>query len=676
MELKGLNNKQREAVLSTEGPVLIFAGAGCGKTKTLTYRIAYIIEKLRIKPNNILAVSFTNKAANEMKERVKQILYKKRINGINISTFHSLCVKILRENIEKIGFKKNFLIYSTSDQISLIKQIITDNYIDDIDYKPFDLLSYISSLKSKMILPDEFNGDDIIKNIYTLYQQSLHSYNSIDFDDIILFAVQLLKKFSETLNYYQNKYKYIMVDEYQDTNLIQFELLKLLAPPQYNICVVGDDDQSIYGWRGADFTKILNFESDFKNTKTIKLEQNYRSKNNILKIANAVISNNKKRKVKSLWSELGDGKKITYFRGRDEIDEAEYVGGKIKELSLLYNFSYKDIAILYRTNHQSKMFEINLTSLDIPYKIVGSNTFYDKKEIKDILAYLKIIYNPYDEINLLRILNYPKRGIGQTTLIKLNQYSIEKNLNLNTILSDINSIPVISNNSKESIMYFNQLITDVTEYFNNNNIVDSIKFLIERAGFENEIFKDEKDNFKAVRKMDTIRELLQFIQHLEETEENFTLKDLLEKLTLSDDKDDKKKKEDNQNNITLMTLHSAKGLEYKIVFLVGLEDDIIPHKKTMIENFSEDEERRLFYVGLTRAQNHLFLTNANTRKKYGKTIKKNESRFLNEIPLEYVNVIKGFQDEEDLPDEDESEAIDFLFNKLKNKLKNNGSGQK
>lgn len=670
MDIASLNKKQQEAVLATEGPVLIFAGAGCGKTKTLTHRIAYMIQKLKVDPTNILAVSFTNKAANEMKERVQQLLYNKRLNGISISTFHSLCVKILRKNIHKLGFKNNFLIYSTSDQLSLLKQKINDNYTDDIGYKPYDILSFISSLKSKMILPEDCNLEHIVKDIYHYYQIALKSFNSIDFDDIILFTVQLLKKDTEILKFYQNKFKYIMVDEYQDTNFIQFELLKMLAPPQNNICVVGDDDQSIYGWRGADITKILNFEKDFNSPKIIKLEQNYRSKNNILKIANAVISNNKNRKDKALWSALGEGKKITYFKARDEIDEAEYISGKIKELTQLYNYKYNDIAILYRTNHQSKMFEISLASLNIPFKVIGGSTFYDRKEVKDIIAYLKVLYNKYDEISLLRILNYPKRGIGHTTVIKLNEYSIKNKISFNKLINNIDNINIISNYSKESIKLFLILMNELDEYFKCHSLFDSINFLIDRIGLENEIFKDEKDNFKAVKKMDNIREMLQFIKHLEESYSDFTLKDLLEKISLSEDKDENnkdKKKEDNNSNVTLMTLHSAKGLEYKIVFLAGLEDDIIPHQKSMLENFTEDEERRLFYVGLTRAQNHLFLTNSDSRKKYGKKYKKIESRFLKEIPVEYLTIIKGIHDEPENNDDDDI-AVDNLLSKLKSKL--------
>lgn len=670
MNLSELNNEQKKAVLHTEGPLLIFAGAGCGKTKTLTYRIAYLIEEANVKPENILAVSFTNKAAREMKLRVEKIIKNKNISKLTISTFHSFCVRILRKEINLIGFKKNFLIYSTADQISLIKQIITDNFLEDELKNPMDVLNIVSCLKSNLIFPEDYNENHIIKIIYENYQLNLKSYNALDFDDLILLTIKLFDEHPETLKKYQEKFKYILIDEYQDTNIIQFELLKYIAPPEYNICAVGDDDQSIYRWRGADVSKILNFEKDFKKTKIIKLEQNYRSKNNILKLANSVIKNNINRKDKNLWSELGEGAEIIYYRAKDGFDEAEFVVNKIKELIKLNKYKYKDISILYRANHQSKDFELALNTENIPYIVVGSNTYYDKKEIKDITAYLKIIYNMYDEINLLRIINYPRRGIGTGTIIKINEFSIKNKISIIKVLEKIDTLDIVSVESQKRILYFLDLITDLKNYFKSNSLFDSLNYLIQKISIEDEIYKDNTDAFKAAKKMDNVREFIQYAQHLEnspnwtEPNKKLTLQDFLETISLTDEIDDKPD-EFTENKLTLMTLHSAKGLEFKVIFLVGLEDDILPHKKTMLENFSIDEERRLFYVGITRARDLLFLTNSIMRNKYGKEIPKLESRFLKEIPEDYL---KHIDSQTDLDETTDDGSVENLLTNLKNKL--------
>ena len=634
--LKGLNDRQKEAVLHGEGPLLILAGAGSGKTRVLTHRIAYLIEKRGIYPGNILAITFTNKAANEMKERIENLLAGD-VEDIWMGTFHSVCVRILRRDIDKIGYERSFSIYDRDDQITLIKECIKEMDLDREKFRESSVLATISHLKDKMISPDIYINENYsnyylrnVGELYALYQKKLKQNNALDFDDLIIKAVELLNAASEVADYYQRKFQYVFVDEFQDTNSSQYELIKILTRKYKNICVVGDPDQSIYGWRGADITNILNFEKDFENTTTILLEQNYRSTKNILNVANNIIENNKARMEKALWTENEEGNKVVVERLLDEKEEAEFVARKIEEL-LEEGYSLNDMAILYRTNAQSRPFEQSLHQRGIRYKLVGGVKFYDRKEIKDIIAYLRVIQNPADDISLKRIINVPKRGIGKSTIEKLEQAASEKNENMYNILAEVDSVKGISTRAKNSINNFVDLINSFRALSETMSVDDFIEHVVYKIGYIEELEKE--GTIEAQSRLENIKEFISVALDFVASKPEGTLEDFLANISLLSDVD---KTEDVENSVTMLTAHSAKGLEFPVVFLVGMEEGLFPIARALEDDLELEEERRLCYVAVTRAEEKLFITFTRIRTIYGRTGYSEASRFLREIPEELI----------------------------------------
>lgn len=634
--LKGLNDRQKEAVLHGEGPLLILAGAGSGKTRVLTHRIAYLIEKRGIYPGNILAITFTNKAANEMKERIENLLAGD-VEDIWMGTFHSVCVRILRRDIDKIGYERSFSIYDRDDQITLIKECIKEMDLDREKFRESSVLATISHLKDKMISPDTYINENYsnyylrnVGELYALYQKKLKQNNALDFDDLIIKAVELLNAASEVADYYQRKFQYVFVDEFQDTNSSQYELIKILTRKYKNICVVGDPDQSIYGWRGADITNILNFEKDFENTTTILLEQNYRSTKNILNVANNIIENNKARMEKALWTENEEGNKVVVERLLDEKEEAEFVARKIEEL-LEEGYSLNDMAILYRTNAQSRPFEQSLHQRGIRYKLVGGVKFYDRKEIKDIIAYLRVIQNPADDISLKRIINVPKRGIGKSTIEKLEQAASEKNENMYNILAEVDSVKGISTRAKNSINNFVDLINSFRALSETMSVDDFIEHVVYKIGYIEELEKE--GTIEAQSRLENIKEFISVALDFVVSKPEGTLEDFLANISLLSDVD---KTEDVENSVTMLTAHSAKGLEFPVVFLVGMEEGLFPIARALEDDLELEEERRLCYVAVTRAEEKLFITFTRIRTIYGRTGYSEASRFLREIPEELI----------------------------------------
>lgn len=634
--LKGLNDRQKEAVLHGEGPLLILAGAGSGKTRVLTHKIAYLIEKRGIYPGNILAITFTNKAANEMKERIENLLAGD-VEDIWMGTFHSVCVRILRRDIDKIGYERSFSIYDRDDQITLIKECIKEMDLDREKFRESSVLATISHLKDKMISPDTYINENYsnyylrnVGELYALYQKKLKQNNALDFDDLIIKAVELLNAASEVADYYQRKFQYVFVDEFQDTNSSQYELIKILTRKYKNICVVGDPDQSIYGWRGADITNILNFEKDFENTTTILLEQNYRSTKNILNVANNIIENNKARMEKALWTENEEGNKVVVERLLDEKEEAEFVARKIEEL-LEEGYSLNDMAILYRTNAQSRPFEQSLHQRGIRYKLVGGVKFYDRKEIKDIIAYLRVIQNPADDISLKRIINVPKRGIGKSTIEKLEQAASEKNENMYNILAEVDSVKGISTRAKNSINNFVDLINSFRALSETMSVDDFIEHVVYKIGYIEELEKE--GTIEAQSRLENIKEFISVALDFVVSKPEGTLEDFLANISLLSDVD---KTEDVENSVTMLTAHSAKGLEFPVVFLVGMEEGLFPIARALEDDLELEEERRLCYVAVTRAEEKLFITFTRIRTIYGRTGYSEASRFLREIPEELI----------------------------------------
>ncbi|WP_246565481.1 DNA helicase PcrA [Tissierella carlieri] len=629
--LNGLNDRQREAVLHTDGPLLILAGAGSGKTKVVTHKIAYLIEEKGIFPGNILAITFTNKAANELKERVGRLL-SANVDTMWMGTFHSICVRILRRDIDKIGYNRSFTIYDRDDQITLIKECIKEKNLDKDTYKESSVLAQISKLKDAMTDPDKFINqnykDFYLRNIgelYSLYQEKLKQYNALDFDDLIIKTVQLLKSNSDVLDYYQRKFKYVFVDEYQDTNKVQYELTILLSGKHNNICVVGDSDQSIYGWRGADITNILNFEKDFQNSTTIMLEQNYRSTQNILNLANKVIKNNSERKDKNLWTENHGGEPIYYEELPDSEDEALFVASKIEEL-ISQGYSLSDFAILYRTNAQSRSFEDSFIRKNIPYKIVGGLKFYDRKEIKDIVAYLKVLQNPVDNISLKRIINVPKRGIGNATIDKVEEFASETNDSIYGALLSLDSISDLNGRAKNSLKPFVDMMNKLMAMKEVMGVKDFIEEVINTTGYIREL--ERENTIEAQTRIENIKEFISVAIDFEMRTGESNLEEFLANVALLSDVD---KTSDTTNVVTMMTVHSAKGLEFPAVFLVGMEDGLFPITRA-VDNESElEEERRLCYVAVTRAEKLLFITNARVRTIYGNVNYTLPSRFIEEM---------------------------------------------
>ncbi|WP_414017984.1 DNA helicase PcrA [Limosilactobacillus fermentum] len=641
--LEGMNDKQSEAVLTTEGPLLVMAGAGSGKTRVLTHRIAYLIEERHVLPWHILAITFTNKAAREMKERVAKLLGEAG-NDVWVSTFHALCVRILRRDIEQLGYNRAFTIADTSEQRTLIKRICEEQNIDIKKFEPRQLLSAISNAKNAMEDPATFAKnhqrpfDRMVARVYEAYQKELERNQTLDFDDLIMKTIELFKKAPETLTYYQDKFHYIHVDEYQDTNDAQYELVHMLAEKYENICVVGDADQSIYGWRGANMNNILNFEHDYPNAHSVMLEQNYRSTQTILKAANEVIANNLERKDKNLWTENGAGEKISYYRAQNEHDEAQFIVKKIQEERAKHNYQYQDFAILYRTNAQSRVIEETFLKSTVPYTMVGGHRFYDRMEIRDLLAYLTLIVNPLDSMSFERVVNTPKRGIGMTSVERLREFAQESNLPLLAAAQNVQNANAISARTRNKIEEFGQLIAALQDEAKVLSITDLTDQVLERTGYLAELQKDKTlqgqtrrenlEEFKSVTaEYDRQHEDDEGMDHLQK------LTDFLAGLALVSDQDDV---DEAEPAVTLMTLHAAKGLEFPVIFLIGMEEGVFPLSRAMTDNKELEEERRLAYVGITRAKKKLYITNAFSRMLYGHIQRNRPSEFVEEITPELM----------------------------------------
>ena len=638
--LKGLNDKQYEAVTKTQGPCLVIAGAGSGKTKVLTHKIAYLIEHEGAKPWDILAITFTNKAANEMKERITNLIGE-AAKDIWMGTFHSICVKILRRFIDRIGFDSSFIIFDTSDQKTLIKGCLRDLGIDDKMFTDRSVLSEISNAKNETLEPDQYqlraNGDfrkEKIATVYELYQKRLKENNAIDFDDIINYTIKILLENPDIMEYYSNKFKYVLVDEYQDTNKSQFTLVTMLASKHGNITVVGDNDQGIYSFRGADISNILNFEKDFPGTKIIKLEQNYRCTGNILKAANAVIKNNEVKYKKELWTQNEEGNLPKVYQAKNEYDEGAYVVEQIEHLKREEYYKYSDFAILYRMNTQSRAIEDILRRENITYKIIGGLKFYERKEIKDIIAYLRLIQNGNDNLSLKRIINEPKRGIGKTSLDKVEQLSIQTGISMYEIIKNAEQYGLnrVYLNSREFVNCIEELKAKKEEL----PISELIKQTLKKSGYTKAL--ENEKTIEAENRIENLDEFLTVAIEFEEQEAENTLSAFLEGITLSSDIDNL---EEDEDYVTLMTLHSAKGLEFPVVFLVGMEEGIFPGYKSISEPTELEEERRLCYVGITRAKEHLFLTCSKQRTIFGSTSYNPVSRFLGEIP---EDLLEGYEE--------------------------------
>lgn len=649
--LDGLNNEQRQAVKHTDGALLIMAGAGSGKTRVLTNRIAYLIGEKEAAPWSILAITFTNKAAKEMKERVRKIIGPVA-EDVWISTFHSMCVRILRRDIDRIGVKRNFTILDSGDQLSVIKLILKQKNIDSKKFEPKSLLGSISSAKNELKTVKDYAKiakgpyESTVADVYEAYQKELRKNHALDFDDLIMTTIQLFKQVPEVLEFYQRKFQYIHVDEYQDTNRAQYMLVRMLAERFKNICVVGDSDQSIYGWRGADITNILSFENDYPNSTTIMLEQNYRSTQTILRAANEVINNNYNRKPKNLWTENQAGDNIACFIGDTEHDEAYFVVGKIKELMKEYDYKLSDVAILYRTNAQSRVIEELLVKSNINYNIVGGTKFYDRKEIKDVLAYLRVVGNPDDDISLRRIINVPKRGIGATTVDKIAEFAASQGISIFQALHEVEQMGLAKGTTNKLIEFIDHMRSwvQLEEYL---SVTELVEELLEKTGYR-EMLKNEK-TIEAQSRLENIDEFLSVTTEFEKKNDDKSLVAFLTDLALIADIDKVDEDENNQQDserVLLMTLHSAKGLEFPVVFLIGMEEGVFPHSRSLFEEEEMEEERRLAYVGITRAEQRLYLSCAKMRTLFGRTNTNPQSRFIKEIPSE---VLDSLNEEKEAP---------------------------
>ena len=641
MNLEQLNDRQKEAVLYNEGPLLIIAGAGAGKTKTLTTKIAFLIEEKNVDPRNILAITFTNKAAKEMKDRLF-LQIGSLSKELQVSTFHSFGLKLLRENFEILGYDRNFVIMDSDDSLTVVKKILKDMNYDPKIYNPKAIRNKISSCKNEMMSPEVYDRyavsdyEKVIKEVYEKYQIKLQRNNSVDFDDLLLLPIELFKKNPEILDRYQDLYQYILIDEYQDTNEAQYILTKLLSAKNRKITCVGDDSQSIYSFRGANYKNILNFEKDYKDAKTILLEQNYRSTSNILDAANQVIKNNKMRKDKNLWTSRGEGEKIRYYRSFNERDEAQYVIRKIKEM-VNRGIEYKDMAILYRTNAQSRVLEEEMLKENFPYKVIGSINFYNRKEIKDLLAYLRLIHNSKDNISLLRVINTPKRGIGLKTIENLTYKADEQ----------YTSIYEAIDSGKE--FEFKNLIERLKEVSQNLTLTELIDKVLDASGMRQEL--ESEGSLEAEVRLENLEEFKSITKTFEEREGLVSLEDFLLETTLVSDVEEYK---DDPNRISLMTVHSVKGLEFDRVFVVGMEEGIFPHMNSLMESSEIEEERRLCYVAITRAKEELHLINARRRTLFGKEQANPVSRFISEIGKELIETNVR---EEELPQKEQERII-------------------
>ncbi len=638
MELtKILNPQQRQAVLHTEGPLLVLAGAGSGKTRVLTYRVAHLVENLGIRPESILAITFTNKAANEMKERIYNLVGDKAYD-IWVSTFHSTCVRILRREIDKIGFTRNFVIYDADDQLTLIRDCIKELNLSEKYFNAKDIRFIIGQLKDQLKSPGEYKNEsrgqyreERIADLYELYQNRLVKNNALDFDDLINRTLELFNLRPDVLDYYSTRFQYIHVDEYQDTNHAQYMLVKLLSEKHQNICVVGDDDQSIYGWRGADVRNILDFERDFPNARIIKLEENYRSTQMILDAANSIIRNNSNRKEKRLWTQKNQGDRIAVYKVEDEHREADMICQHIHEHIVKDNKSPGDFAVLYRTNAQSRVIEDALMRYGIPYRMYGGLRFYDRKEIKDIIAYLRVVANPADDISLKRIINVPRRGIGSVTLGNLEEISIREDESIFSVILDLDDYAEVTPRISKKVKEFGKLISNLIAMKEIMPLTEFIEVLLEHTGYEKAI-KEERTQ-ESVSRTENIKEFISAARDFERDNEGAGLVDFLENLALVTDLDNLG---EGQPAVSLMTMHSAKGLEFPIVFIAGMEEYLFPHSRSMDSEQEMEEERRLCYVGITRAKERLYLSFAAQRNIFGSYSRNAPSRFLDEISQDLI----------------------------------------
>ncbi|MCT2536812.1 DNA helicase PcrA [Aquibacillus koreensis] len=635
--LNGLNERQREAVKHTDGPLLIMAGAGSGKTRVLTHRIAYLLGEKEVSPRSILAITFTNKAAREMKDRVYNLVGPEG-NDIWVSTFHSMCVRILRRDIDRIGLNRNFTILDSGDQLTVIKNVLKDKNMDPKKFEPRAMLNAISSAKNELITPEEYSKnvgnffEQQIAQVYEGYQKTLRKNQSLDFDDLIMETIKLFDRVPEVLEYYQRRFQYIHVDEYQDTNHAQYYLVKQLANRYQNLCVVGDSDQSIYRWRGADIKNILSFEKDYPNASVVLLEQNYRSTKSILDAANAVIENNPGRKPKNLWTDNTEGSKIHYYQASTEQDEGLYVANKVEDFVKANEYNYKDIAVLYRTNAQSRSIEETFVKANIPYQIIGGTKFYDRKEIKDMLGYLRLIANPDDDLSFARVVNEPKRGVGKTSLEKVQAYAAQEGISLFTAVQEVDFIGVSAKAAK-ALADFGAMIRDWTAQQEFLTATDMVEEVLNRTGYEKMLINER--SIESESRLENLEEFKTVTQHFEKnSEEDKTLVAFLTDLALIADIDRVDEDPFADEKVTLMTLHAAKGLEFPVVFLIGLEENVFPHSRSIMDEEEMQEERRLAYVGITRAEKLLHITHAKMRMLFGRTNMNPVSRFISEIPEE------------------------------------------
>ena len=639
--LTGLNKEQQQAVQHTEGPLLILAGAGSGKTKVLTVRIAHLLAQ-GVNPYEILAITFTNKAAKEMKSRVEGLVGDVA-NRIWLSTFHSFCAKFLRFELDNfLGYNSNFTIYDTSDSQAVIKAALKALNLDDKYYPVGAMIGAISDAKNKLLFASDFRKQardfyqQKVADVYEYYERELRKNNALDFDDLLLVAVKLLQSNEAVLDKYSKRFRYVMIDEYQDTNHAQYLLAKLLASHWKNIAVVGDADQSIYAWRGADIQNILDFEKDYPNCTSIKLEQNYRSTKIILDAANAVIENNEGRPKKNLWTDKTEGTKIQHFTAQSEHEEAAFIGDTIAKKHDIHGVPYGDMAILYRTNAQSRVLEEALIKRALPYTMVGGTKFYDRKEIKDVLAYLRVLYNPFDDLSLLRIINVPKRSIGATTVAKLQDYARANGTSLFMTLTQLHLVDTIKGKTKEKLEEFGILIFTLVAEMEDKTVLDILESILDRTGYLAQL--EESTDPQDQARVENIGELLSVAKDFQDTNPTGTVEDFLEQVALVNDVDSFEQEE---SKVTLMTLHAAKGLEFPIVFLGGLEEGLFPHSRTLMNPEEIEEERRLAYVGITRAEKELYISNATTRTVFGRTSSYLPSRFIDEIPEELVDGLRA-----------------------------------
>lgn len=648
--LENLNNRQLEAITHFTGPLLVIAGAGSGKTKALTHRIAYLIKEKGVNPLNILAVTFTNKAANEMKQRIVKLLSSGKDSPINefsdfmptVGTFHSICVRMLRKDVHLLDYENNFAIYDATDQEILIKRVMEDIGIDSKRFNPRAILSHISNAKNQLISYEEFKNytndyfSEKVAEIYPQYQKTLKQSNALDFDDIIMKSVELLKKFPEILDKYQEKFKFISVDEYQDTNKAQYILIKMLAEKYLNLCVIGDVDQSIYSWRGATIQNILDFEKDYKDTKIVKLEQNYRSTKTILGAANCVIKKNVNRKEKNLWTDREGGEKIKHWLADNERHEGEMVAEEINNLLLGSEYPiYNDFVVLYRTNAQSRILEEVLLKYGIPYRIVGGIKFYQRKEVKDIIAYLKVIQNPSDSVSLLRIINTPPRKIGNKTIESIRNFALINNLSFFNAMLLANEIKDISETKANAIEGFIKLIKNLQSKNQEYKVSSMIKHVLETTGYKKFI---DDGSVEGEARIENIAELISVAHKYDGLENGISLNIFLEEVSLISDLDTI---DETDNAVTLMTVHSAKGLEFPYVFITGLEEGIFPHNRSMLDFNELEEERRLMYVAMTRARDRLYLIHARTRMLYGEARANTPSQFISDIEENFIEANFG-----------------------------------